>query len=65
MIEIKGVRNIILNNINPHDQPSRMHCSHPRSPQNIPDKSDTNISDLTIECFSRDHADISCLKYNF
>ena len=66
MIEIKVVRNIILNNIDTHNQSSRMHRSPPRSRQNFPDskiqrfdKSDTDISDLIIECFDRDE---SCQK---
>ena len=61
MIEIKVVRNVILNNIDLHDQPSRMHRSPPRSRQNFPDsknskidKSETDISDLIIECFDQD-----------
>ena len=59
MIEIKLVGNIMLNNIDLHDQPFRMHRSPPRSCQNFPDskiskivKSDTDISDLIIECFN-------------
>ena len=36
-LEIKVVRNIILNIIAFHDQPSRMHRSLPRSCQNFPD----------------------------
>ena len=35
MIEIKVVRNFILNDIDIHDQPSRMHCSPPRSRRNF------------------------------
>ena len=61
MIEIKVVRNFILNYINLHDEPSRMHRSLPRSRQNFPDlknskidKSDTDISDLIIQCFDQD-----------
>ena len=68
MIEIKVVRNIILN-INIYDQLSRMHRSPPRSRQNFQirkmqryDKSDTDISDLMIECFDRDK---SCQKGYF
>ena len=58
MIEIKVVRNVILNNINLHDQPSRMHCSPSRSRQKFSDSKkfkekinliDKNISDLIIE----------------
>ena len=37
MVEIKVVRNIILNNIDFDDQPSRMHGSPPRSRQHFPD----------------------------
>ena len=37
MIEIKVVRNVILNKIDLNDQPSRMHRSQPRSHQNFPD----------------------------
>ena len=69
MIEIKVVRNFILNNIDTHDQPSRMHRSPPRSRQNFQirkiqryDKFDTDISDLMIECFDRDK---SCQKLYF
>ena len=58
MIEIKVVKNLILNNIDFHDQPSRMHGSPPqKSPkifrfeifQNLTNL--TDISDLVIECF--------------
>ena len=69
MIEIKVVRNVILNNIDIHDQPSRMHRSPPRSRQNFQirkiqryGKSDTDISDLMIECFDQDK---SCQKCHF
>ena len=37
MIEIKVVRNVILNNIDIHDQPSRLHRSLSRIRQNFPD----------------------------
>ena len=60
MIEIKVVRNVILNNIDLHDQPFRMHRSPSRSPQNFPDskkfKTLTNLTDilhLIIEYFRR------------
>ena len=60
MIEIKFVKNVILNNIDINDQPFRMHRSPPKSRQNfqirkIPryDKSETDTSDLMIECFDR------------
>ena len=63
MIEIKVVRNVILNNIDILDQPFRIHCSPSRSRQNFPDtknskiaKSDTDISDLIIECFDQDES---------
>ena len=68
MIKIKFVRNVTLNNIDLHDELSRMHGSLPRrepcSPFQIRkiqrfDKSDTDISDLIIECFNRDE---SCQK---
>ena len=45
-----------------HDQPSRMHRSPPRSCQNWLrkiqrfEKSDTDISDLIIQCFNRDES---------
>ena len=61
MIEIKVVRNDILNNIYIHDQTYRMHRSPPRVAKNFQikkikgiDKSDANISDSTIECFDRE-----------
>ena len=60
MIEMKVVRNIIFNNIDLHDQPSRMHSSPPGVAKNFQirkiqrlDKSDTDISDWIIECFDR------------
>ena len=63
---MKVVRNLILNNIDNHNQSSRMHCPPSRSRQNVLnrkiqryDKSDTDISDLMIECFDRDK---SCQK---
>ena len=66
MIAMKVVRNVILNNIDLHDQTSRMHRSQPGVAKifqikNIQrfNKSDTNILDLIIECFSRDK---SCQK---
>ena len=69
MIEIKVVRNVILNNMDFHDQPSRMHCPPPRSRHNFQirkiqrfDKSDTDILDLIIECFDSDK---SCQKLYF
>ena len=42
MVEIKDVRNFILNNIDDHDQPSRMHRSPPRSPK-FPDSKNSKI----------------------
>ena len=43
IIEIKVVRNVILNNIDFHDQPSRMHRFPPRSRQHFPDSKNSNI----------------------
>ena len=58
-----------LNKIDIHDQPSRMHRSPPRGRQNFPDKknvkidkSNTDISDLIIECFDHDE---TCQKLYF
>ena len=71
IIEIKVVRNVILNNIDFHDQPSRMHRSPSRSRQKISDSKkfkekinliDKNISDLIIECFDRNK---TCQKWYF
>ena len=69
MIEIKVIRNVILNNINLDDKLLRIHRSPPRNHQNFPDskiqwfdKSDTDILDLIIECFSQDK---SCQKGYF
>ena len=66
MIEIKVVRNVILNNFHLPYQLSRMHGSSPGVTNNFQikknqtfDKSDTDISDLIIESFSRDK---SCQK---
>ena len=63
MIEIKVVRNVILNNIDVHDQPSRIHCSTPEVAKifqiriiQIFDQSDTDISDLIIKYFYRDES---------
>ena len=59
----KNCQKFNLNKIDIHDQPSRMHRSPPRSLQNFPDsknstidKSDTDISDLIIECFDQDES---------
>ena len=59
----KSYQKFRLNNIDIHDEPSRMHRSSPRSLQNFPDsknskivKSDTDISDLIIECFDQDES---------
>ena len=43
MIEMKVVRNVILNKIDPHDQPFRLHRSPPRSRQNFPDSKNSKI----------------------
>ena len=66
-VNIKVVRNVILNNIDINDQPFRMHRSPPRSRQNFPDSKNskiytffTDISDLIIESFDRDE---SCQKW--
>ena len=56
MIEIKVVRNLILNNINIHDQLSRMHCSPPRSRQKISDLKNTRIRQIRHRYFSYDHS---------
>ena len=63
------VGNVIFNNIDLHNQPSRMHRSLPSSRQNFQDskiqrydKSDTNISDLNIECVNLNK---SCQKGYF
>ena len=44
MIEIKVVRNVILKNIDLHDQPARMHRSLSRNRQNFPDSKKNNYS---------------------
>ena len=44
MIEIKVVRNLILNNIVAHDQPSKMHSSLPMSRQNFPNLKNSKIT---------------------
>ena len=69
MVKIKVVRNVILNNNDLYDQPSRMHRSLLRSRQkisrfkNFKDLTNlTDISDLIIECFCRDK---SCQKWYF
>ena len=43
MIEMKVVKNVILNKIDLHDQPFRMHRSPPRSRQNFPDSKNAKI----------------------
>ena len=65
----KSCQKCHLDNIDFYDQPSRMHPSPSRSRQNfqikkiqISDKSDTDISDLIIECSGRDE---SCQKWYF
>ena len=65
MIEIKVVGNVFLNNIDLHDQPSRMYCSPPRSRQKISDSKNskiTVISNDTIHCFGRNK---SCQKLRY
>ena len=71
MIEIKVVRNVILNNIDFYDQLSRMHRSPSRSRPNskifekLKDQInliDKKNSDLVIECFDRNK---SCQKLYF
>ena len=42
MIEIKVVKNVILNNIDIHDQPFRMHRSPSRSRENFSDSKKNN-----------------------
>ena len=66
MIEMNDLGNVILKNIDDHDQPFRMQRSPPRIAKKFQirksqrfDKSDTDISDLIIECFNRDE---SCQK---
>ena len=54
MIEMKVVRNVILNKIDSNDQPFRLHRFPPRSRQNFPDM--TNLTDilyLIMKFFSR------------
>ena len=58
MIEIKVLRNVILNNIDPHDQLFRCIAPpnfffHIKKVHSFY-KSDADISDLIIECFGRD-----------
>ena len=43
MIEIKIVKNVILNKIDLYDQPFRMHRSPPRSRQNFPDSKNAKV----------------------
>ena len=72
MIEMKVLRNVILNNIDLHDQPSRMYGSPPMSRQNFPDFPDCNfrqknskitvISNDTVHCFGRNK---SCQKLRY
>ena len=65
MIEIKVVRNVILNNIDIYDQPFRIHRSPPRSRQNFPDSKNskiTVISNDTVHCFGRNR---SCQKLRY
>ena len=68
MIEMKVVRNVILNNIDLHDQPFRMHRSPPGVAKHfqirkIKDlKNLTDISDLIMECFGQVK---SCQKWYF
>ena len=65
MIEIKVVKNLILNNIDIDDQPSRMHRSLPMSRQNFPDSKNskiTVISNDTVHCFDQNK---SCQKLRY
>ena len=71
IIEIKVVRNVILNNIDLHNQPCRMHRSPSSSRQKFSNSKksrkkinliDKNISDLIIECFDGNK---SCQKWYF
>ena len=71
IIEIKVIINVIVNNIDIHDQPSRMHRSPSRSRPKISDYKNfkdkinlfnKDISDLIIEYFGRNK---SCQKIYF
>ena len=65
MIEIKVVRNVILNNIDLHDQPSRMHLSPPRSCQKFSNSKNSKITVIfneTVHCFGRNK---SCPKLRY
>ena len=50
IIGLRVVRNVILNNIGFHDQPSRMHRSPPRSRQNFPDSYNSKILHIWYIC---------------
>ena len=65
MIEIKVVRNHILNNIDFHNQLSRMHRSLPMSRKKFPDSKNSNItviSNDTAHCFDQNK---SCQKLRY
>ena len=49
MIEIKDVKNVILNNIDIIDKHSRMHRSPPRSRQIFPDSKNLKITVIYID----------------
>ena len=65
MIKTKVVRNFILNNIDFHNQPQRMHHSSPRSRQIFPDSKNSKITVIfndTEHCFGRNK---SCQKLSY
>jgi len=56
MFEIKVVRNVILNNFDLHDQPSRMYCSPPRSRQKTSDSKNSKFCQIWHIYFRFDHS---------
>ena len=56
MIEIKVVRNVILNNIDLHSQLSRMHCSLPRSRQKFSDSKNLKNWQIRHRYFRYEHS---------
>ena len=63
MIEMKVVRNVILNNIDLHDQPFRMHRSPPRCRQNFTDSKNSKIWQIWLRYFIFDHR-VFCSRWN-